>query len=603
MTRAARVIFALLVLATLGAFVVSQKLKSTPPLIMTPSFTSVFSPLTREPGKPRRGRISFWLVNGDTVAVSIVDADGKIVRTLADGDKVPAKVRRRWYWDGRTADGKLAPDGRYRVRVALIHQGRTADLPDVTIALDTTPPRPRVVSVAPEGPSGPAFLPQRGVDGVTAAIRGTEGRAARLQVWRTDVRPARIVEQVDIAGRRSEVTWDGTVGGRPAPAGTYLLGLLVADRSGNRATFPAVTPPKAGEVRGRAGVTVRYLAASPALAPVTAGKTTTVFVDARRARYTWALRRFGDDRVLARGRGRDVKLRVRAPRGQAGLHVLTIATAEHRTQVPIVVRAAVSRRVLVVLPALTWQGRNPVDDDGDGMPNLLDAAGRDASATLLRPYADGLPATIPAQEGALLRFLDDNLLRYDLTTDAALAAGDGPKLADYPGVVLAGDSRWITPELRRALRRRVQDGGRVWSLGTDALRRGVQLRDGVLTRPSAPAPTDALGARPTQPLVTAPAGETATLTTYLDGPLFDGTSGSFPGWTRWEALASVIPTAELTAAAGADADPETPVIAAWSLGEGFAVHSGLPELASRADDGDASAGGLVRAIWAQVAGR
>lgn len=601
MTRASRVVFALLVLATLGAFVIAQKLKSGPPLIMKPAFYSVFSPLTDEPGKPRRARISFWLVNADTVAVSIVDADGRIVRRLATGDKVPEKVRTRWHWDGRDADGRLAPDGRYRVRVALIHQGRTVDLPDVSIALDTKPPRPRVVQVEPEGATGPAFLPQRGVDAVTATIRGTEGRKARLQVWRTDVTPPRVVEEVEIPSRTAEVAWDGTVDGSPAPAGTYLLGLLVADRAGNRATFPASVPPRAGDVPGRAGVTVRHLAASPSSTPVTAGRSTTVFVDARRARYTWALRRLGEERVLARGRGRDVRLRVRAPRGQAGLHVLTIATRDHRTQVPIVVRAAVPRRVLVVLPALTWQGRNPVDDDGDGMPNTLEGAGRDATAGLQRPFAHGMPATIATQEGALLRFLDDNLLRYDLTTDAALAAGDGPALADYGGVVLAGDSRWITLQLRRDLRRRVQEGGRIWSLGTDALRRTVRLRDGLMIQPSAAAPTDALGARPAQPLESAPEDDPATLTTYLDdGTLFAGTSGSFPGWTSWETLASVIPAAELTAAAGPVA--ETPVIASWTLGEGVAIHSGLPELARRAADGDPGAASLVRALWARVAG-
>ena len=603
MTRAARIVFAALVLATLGAFVIAQKLKSSPPLIRTPAFNSVFSPLTTTPGKPRRARISFWLVNADTVAVSIVDQDGTIVRRLATGDKVPEKVRTRWHWDGRDEEGRLAPDGRYRVRVALIHQGRTVDLPDVEIALDTKPPRPRVLRVEPEGATGPAFLPQRGVDAVTAAIRGTEGRRSLLQVWRTDVPTPRVVEEVEIPSRTAEVAWDGTVDGRPAPPGTYLLGLLVADRAGNRATFPASVPPRAGEVAGRAGVTVRRLAAAPSATPVTAGRSTTVFVDARRARYAWALRRLGDDRVLARGRGRDVRLRVRAPRGQAGLHVLTIATRDHRTQVPIVVRAAVPRRVLVVLPALTWQGANPVDDDGDGMPNTLDGAGRDATALLQRPYAHGMPATVATGEGALLRFLDDNLLRYDLTTDAALAAGEGPALGDYAGIVLAGDSRWITPQLRRDLRRRVQEGGRVWSLGTDALRRTVKLRDGLMVQPSAPTPTDALGARPAQPLERAPEEEPATMTTYLDdpaAPLFEGTSGEFPGWTSWETLASVIPSAELTAAAGPVA--EVPVIASWSLGDGIAIHSGLPELASRAADGDADAGALVRALWSRVAG-
>ncbi|ADB48525.1 N,N-dimethylformamidase beta subunit family domain-containing protein [Conexibacter woesei] len=596
MTRAARIVFGLLVLATLGAFVVGQKLKSTPPLIVRPLVDVVFSPVANDPGKDRRAKISFWLVRGDDITVSIVNDEGRIVRTLADGVAVPKKVRKTWWWDGRTEDGGRAPDGYYRVRVALIHQGRTVELPDVEIALDTKPPKPRVVSVEPEGDSGPAFLPQRGVDAVTVAIRGTEGRKARLQVWRTDVTPARIVDEVDIPGRQASAEWDGTVDGRPAPAGTYLMGLLVADRAGNRGTFPAQVPPRSGDVPGRAGVTVRYLAAAPSFTPVRAGASTTVFVDARRRRYSWALRRWGDPRVLARGRGRDVRLRVRTPRGQAGLHVLSIATADHRTQVPIVVRARVPRRVLVVLPSLTWEGLNAVDDDGDGMPNTLDGAGRDASARLGRPLAKGMPTSIPAQEGALLRFLDDNLLRYDLTTDAALAAGTGPSLGDYAGAVFAGDSRWITPQLRRALRRRVQDGGRIWSLGTDALRRSVRLRDGLLTQPSTPAPTDALGARPVVPLVESPAP--VTLTTSLNGPIFDQTGGSFAGYDSYETLASVIPEAELSAAAGPDAD--TNVIASWQLGDGTAIHTGLPQLASKAADDELDAAALVRSIWSVV---
>jgi hypothetical protein len=595
-TRAARIVFALLVLATLGAFVVTQKLKSTPPLIVRPVVDQVFSPVSDEKG--RRAKISFWLVNRDDVSISIVDARGRIVATVADGVEVPRKVRKTWYWNGRTRDGEIAPDGYYKVRVALLRQGRTVDLPDVQIGLDTKPPKPRVVSVTPESRIGPAFLPQRDVDRVTVAVRGTEGRRAELVIWRTDVIPARAVETIALASRQATVTWDGTVGGRPAPAGTYLMGLHVADRSGNASSFPA-QPPRSGAVSGRAGVTVRYLAAAPPLRPVVAGRRTTVRVDARGRRYTWALRRLGDPQVLARGRGSDSRLRLRAPRGQAGLHVLTIATREHRTQVPLVVSAPVDRRVLVILPALTWEGLNPVDDDGDGMPNLLTGNGRDGGVQLGRPLADGMPASIGTQEGALLRFLDDNLLRYELTTDAALATGQGPSLDGYRAAVFAGDSRWITPQLRRMLRRRVEDGGRIWSLGTDALRTTSRLRDGALSHPSAPASTDALGARPRQPLVEAPPGETVALSTTLDGPIFGSSGGYFSGYDRYEALASVIPGAELTAtAAGPDAD--TPVIASWRLGEGFAVHTGLPQLAQLAADGDSGAAELVRSIWATL---
>lgn len=632
MTRTARIAFALLVLGTFAAFVVTQKLKSSPPLVVRPHVFAVFSPAPD--ARVRAAKISFWIVNDDDVSVSIVDDEGRIVRRLVDGRFLPRRTRLRLRWDGRTDDGEIAPDGRYRVRIALIHQGRTIDLAR-TIRLDTRPPRPLVTDVEPRAGDGPAFLPQPGVDAVTVHIRGTEGRRSRLQVWRTDLDAPRLVDEIVVPFHRRATTWDGTVDGRPAPQGTYLMGLVVADRAGNRGSFPRLRAD--GSFRtplprdSHAGVTVRRLAAAPPLTPVEAGRVAVVYVDARGERYRWALRRLGEQRVLARGEGEGARLRVRVPRGQSGLHVLTIETTPRagagdrrgargrgggggsgagsgalaaRTSVPIVVRTTRPRAVLVVLPALTWQGLNRVDDDGDGLPNTLDA-GPGATVRLARPFAHGLPASIAEREGALLRFLDDELLRYDLTTDVALATGGGPPLGAHRGVVLAGDMRWITPEVRDKLRRYVRDGGKVWSLGVDSLRREARLRDGrTLVDPTAPRPTDPLGARPRQPLVRVEEGETAEITTYEDDPelgLFEGTSGAFAGYDEYETLAGLAPGARLLAAAGAEAG--VPVVAAWRLGEGVAVHTGLPQLATRAMDGDLDAAALARRIWQIMAGR
>ena len=196
--------------------------------------------------------------------------------------------------------------------------------------------------------------------------------------------------------------------------------------------------------------------------------------------------------------------------------------------------------------------------------------------------------------------LDAKLLRYDVTTDAALASGVGPPLAGHRGVVLAGDARWVTPRLRGLLRSYVRGGGRVWSLGTDALRRTVRLRAGVLRAPSPPQAVDALGARPRQPLErpTTP----ATMTLYLDGKLglFDGTSGAFAGYDAYETLAPFAAPARLDSAAGPAAD--VPVIAAWRLGDGIAIHTGLPQLAARAQAGDLDAAALVERIWTILSG-
>ena len=601
MTRIARIAFGALVLATLAAFVVTQKLKSAPPLVVRPQLSAVFSPAPH--ARVRKARISFWIVHGDDVSVSIVDADGQIVRRLVDGRHLPARKRLTLWWDGRLDDGAVAADGTYRVRVALIGQGRTIDLAEA-IRLDTRPPRPLVTDVSPHAAGGPAFLPEHGVSSLTIHVRGTEGRGARVPVWRTDVTPPRQVGELRVPFGARTTTWDGTLGGTPAPPGTYLLGAVTADRSGNVGAFPASSPPSAaitagGPLPGHAGVTVRRLAAAPPLVPVDAGHVAVVYVDARGRPYAWALRRLGDAKVLARGTGRGARLRVRAPRGQSGLFELTLASAggAYRTTVPLVVRAGRPRAVLVVLPALTWQGSNPVDDDGDGLPNALDAGPR-ASVLLARPFADGMPAGLAQHEGALLRFLDANLMRYDLTTDVALASGAGPPLGSARGVVLAGDFRWITPQLRDTLRRYVRDGGHVWSLGTDSLRRTVQLRGGTLRDPSAPQATDALGGRPQQPLAHPATGAAAaTMTAYVEGTLglFQGTSGSFSGYDSWETLAGVMPGARLDGQAGAQADQ--PAIADWTLGRGFAIHTGLPQLAARAQQGDPDAAALVERIW------
>ena len=597
MTAPARLAFAALVVATVAAFFVTQKLKSSPPLVVRPHLSVVFSP---DPdARVRKAKISFWIVNGDDVSVSIVDREGRIVRRLLDGFPLRERVRITRWWNGRTDAGAVAPDGRYRVRVALIHQGRTIDLAQ-PIRLDTRPPRPRVVSVEPRAGERPAFLPQEGIDAVTVRVAGTERRRSRLQIWRTDVTPPRRVGQIAIPFDQDTARWDGTLGARPAPAGTYLIGVLVADRAGNAGTSPRTLPPRPGQVGGPAGVTIRYLAAAPPLAPVRAGERATVLVDARGKPYRWALRRFGEPQVLARGRGHNVRLRLRVPRGQSGLHVLTLTSGEHRVAVPLAVRTTKPRAVLVVLPALTWQGRARLDDDGDGMPDTLDAPVRRPAVRLARPFTR-LPASIASGEGALLRFLDEDLLRYDLTTDAALATDSGPALEGHRGVVLAGDLRWVTPELSALLRRYVRGGGRVWSLGVDSLRRVVGLQDGRLAGPAPPRATDALGARPRQPLERPDVP--ATITTYLDDPgidLFGGTGGAFPGYGVYEALASFAPGAELLAAAGPEA--EVPVIAAWRLGDGLAVHSGLPELAERALAGDLDAAALVRRLWAVSAG-
>ena len=69
----------------------------------------------------------------------------------------------------------------------------------------------------------------------------------------------------------------------------------------------------------------------------------------------------GARKPVAHGNDRAVTLRVRLPKSLgAGLYELALRSGSHRTAVPLIAHAAVpSAHVLVVLPALTWQGLNP----------------------------------------------------------------------------------------------------------------------------------------------------------------------------------------------------------------------------------------------------
>src|SRR5690606_11801093 len=124
---------------------------------------------------------------------------------------------------------------------------------------------------------------------------------------------------------------------------------------------------------------------------------------------------------------------------------------------------------LVVLPMMTWQGRNPVDDDGDGRPDLLDY---NLPARLYRDMGGGgLPQGFAGGEAPVLMWLDRERRRYDITTDVALLAGEGRDLRAYKGVLIPGDARWLPAAVRRKLQAFVRRGGTLVSLGTDSLRR------------------------------------------------------------------------------------------------------------------------------------
>lgn len=140
--RTATVLVGVLIAAAAAAFLRSEQLKLERSPIASPSIQKYFSATcaagTRHCDPSHRAALSFRLRKPATIALAIVDADGHVVRRL--GGPVPKPTGTvTTSWDGRSASGRLAPDGDYRLRVELRSLDRTITIPD-PVVLDDTPP-------------------------------------------------------------------------------------------------------------------------------------------------------------------------------------------------------------------------------------------------------------------------------------------------------------------------------------------------------------------------------------------------------------------------------------------------------------------------------
>lgn len=576
--------FVLLVVATVGAFFAAQALKHGKPLLRYRASTEAFSP--NGDGVKDTARIRFKLPEGDDVTVTVLDADGGRVARIADNQHL-GKGEHTLVWDGRTGDGLRAPEDDYRVRVGLRRHGRTNLLPH-TVTLDLTPPRPHIRRAR-----GPIVI-----DGFThrfaVAEVGRPGRDPRFSLWRTDLaKPKRVLRSLPLVGKH-RARWDGRLRGRLAPPGTYLIAASAVDRAGNRGSVPDQLPPPAkGTAQGGVGVTIRPLAVKTALTPVTPGARARVRVEAGGRKYTWALHRTGGGRE-DHGRSRSSRLSVRIPDGPAGTYTVTVRSHRRVARAVIPVSAPRPRPILVVLPALTWQGRNDTDDDGDGLPDSL-ARGRESRID--RPFAYGrLPRGFRSGEERVLSYLDGEHLRYELTTDLALARTGAAQLRSHPGVILAGDTRWLTEQLGERLRAYVQRGGKVLSLGTDSLLRTVALGARTMSDPSERKPLDFLGAD-VEPLEHSSTSVTATSDRIN---VFRGSLGNLGTYDAWEPTKDVGSRGRLVATAIAGSGEK--VFVAYRLGRGLVFRPGVRGWGRALEDPIGAPAATTRRIWTLLHG-
>jgi hypothetical protein len=151
--RDGAVVFAVLVLATVGGLFLAQRIKHTP--------TSVqgfeFHPLSFSPTGPVRTstRVSFRIAHADAVTVTIVGSSGETVATLVRDLPWQRYLRLCLTWNGRRGvghvepnaparaaagicpaepavslpSGRVAPAGDYRVRVGLRRTGHSVISP------------------------------------------------------------------------------------------------------------------------------------------------------------------------------------------------------------------------------------------------------------------------------------------------------------------------------------------------------------------------------------------------------------------------------------------------------------------------------------------
>ena len=598
MSLLARAVFVLLVVATFSAFFVAQRLKSAPTVANLRSISQHFSP--NDDGRRDVARIRLRIRRDDDVTVSMVDDLGTEVKRLATAVPATPEEPLRLSWDGTANDGADAPQGYYRVRVSLRSGNRAVTLrPGVN--LDLTAPRPTVKVGGPDG-----------ADWITGPVAGripfrvlvTSRRLpTRIRVYRTDLAKPQEVAALTLPPGVREGEWDGTANGAPAPPGTYQIVAFVRDQAGNVGRSAPVEP---GPTRGQPGVSVRGLLAQPPADPVPAGEKATFAVDSRGRPFRWRIFRVGERAARVKGRRQTGgRFQVTVPGGASGVYVFKAETARRSTAVPFAVQSADSAPILVVLPAATWFGRDTLDDDRDGWPNTLDNGSPAAYPRLLQ---GGLPAGFSDDVAALLAFLDEQKIHYDVTTDLTLAATRTGLSGERQGVLLAGPLRWISNDLARRLRRYVNEGGLVASFGTDTLRRGVAIARDRLLRPLPESDTDPFGTRlrpartltsgdPLQP--TADEGDTGLLTGVDQLPGMTEVEESDPsraGRVR-VALAAVDPQAFERAETSDEPLPENfPALTLTEEGRGRVIRVGLPQWGAKLRAGSVPVQQLTRNI-------
>jgi hypothetical protein len=115
-TIVGRLVFVFLIVATVGAFFITQRLQERPPPNDFVSFTPASS-------QHNTVSLSFSLDRPDKVTLLIVDENGQPIRRLENGQPL-GPGSHSVVWDGRADDGRIARPGTYSLRIELLSEGQ-----------------------------------------------------------------------------------------------------------------------------------------------------------------------------------------------------------------------------------------------------------------------------------------------------------------------------------------------------------------------------------------------------------------------------------------------------------------------------------------------
>lgn len=296
-----------LLVATAAAFAITEHLKQIKSPIAGTRVSKVLSPTCH--CATDKANVRVRLRYRDHVTVTIVNASGDTVATLATDELLQRNKPHGFRWDGRTDAGAIAPDGTYHPEVHLAHARHTYLLPN-SILLDTQ--IPKVLSAS----RGKAVLLAGPGRSVAIAYAFNEAAHAVLYLGHRRLvvgRPTRTT---------GKVKWGGAIDGNAVSEGTYILSVAARDLAGNE------TPV---EGRKHVSVVVRYILISPRQISVRSGGRLTVHVQTTAARVTWRL-------ASRHGAKRGKVLRLHAPT-TPGTYRLVVAEHGHSAAILVRVRA------------------------------------------------------------------------------------------------------------------------------------------------------------------------------------------------------------------------------------------------------------------------